>query len=61
MPVATGRRTAAAAAYQGYVVWKRRGLPNHPRIEISPDQVISPNKTAKGREFVEAILHTGDF
>ena len=62
MPVATGRRTAAAAAaYQGYVVWKRRGVPNHPRIEISPDQVMSPDKTAKGLEFVEAILHTGDF
>ena len=63
MPVATGRRAdpAAAAAYHGYVVWQRRGVPNHPRIEISPDQVMSPDKTAKGREFVEAILHTGDF
>ena len=41
MPVATGRRTDPAAAYHGYVVWQRRGVPNHPRIEISPDQVIT--------------------
>ena len=40
-PAATGRRTDPAAAYHGYVVWQRRGVPNHPRIEISPDQGIT--------------------
>ena len=28
MPVATGRRADPAAAYHGYVVWQRRGVPN---------------------------------
>ena len=61
IPVATGRRTDPAAAYHGYVVWKRRGVPNHPRIEITPDQVISPDKIAKGRQFVEGIFDAADF
>ena len=39
--VATGRRTDLAGQYHGYVVWRRQSTPNHPRIEISPDQVIT--------------------
>ncbi len=41
MPVATGRRSDLAGGYHGYVVWQRQGTSNHPRIETSPDQVIT--------------------
>ena len=40
MLVASGRRTDPNGQYHGYVVWQRTRTPNHPRIEISPDQVI---------------------
>ena len=41
MRVAAGRRADPAGGYHGYVVWQRRRTPNHPRMEISPDQVIT--------------------
>ena len=41
LPVAHWRRTDPDGRHHGYVVWQRQGTPNHPRIEISPDQVIT--------------------
>ena len=42
MPVASGRRSDPHGRHHGYAVWQHAGTPNHPRIKISPDQVITP-------------------
>ena len=41
MPVAFGRRADPDGRHHGYVIWRRQGTPNHPCIEISPDQFIT--------------------
>ena len=41
MPIAQGRRPDPDGRHHGYVIWQRQRTPNHPRIEISPDQVIT--------------------
>ena len=41
VPVVTGRHGNPSEGYHGYITWTRIGTPNQPRLEVSPNQVIT--------------------